>query len=73
MRLEIRQIEFYLAQDGWVCDLTTTVKTRRQFTSEWPTVRGVGRWWLTAYLNAYLAAFREHRRLQALPGAFSRE
>lgn len=66
--LRLHSFDLCRAQRGWVCDMTVYLTTSRQFTDEMHTVRGGGRWWITAYWSAKRAAKALAREIGAKPG-----
>lgn len=66
--MRIRGVSIDRAQLAWVCDITFTLTTVRQFTDETHTLRATGQSLLTALLNGWRAARAYARENVAKPG-----
>lgn len=64
----IREILIGRSQRGWVCELTFTVRTARQFTDEWHSVRDGSKSFLIAIAKSWFAMRRDVNEHAAKPG-----
>jgi hypothetical protein len=76
--MKIYDVNFSRAQRGWVCELTFSVQTHRQFTNEWHDIRGCATFpkfgllgMLSAFIDARRRASALGQKLRDMGGAFN--